>query len=350
MKIPDIALGAIIGALIAALVSLLTIWLKDYLIPILNDKRSERKRRRETFKRYAGPIIFASSSLLYRIKEMFRRGNFLLESAPKNDFNEYKFISTLYRFCSLIGWIRASKVELSIIEVDKSEDFKRIENALDQFEKSLADGQHVEQSVLEQVSLIFNLNIRQIGDRQRKKIAIEVENKINAACFICSVDVAEQIPKEKKIELAKDVCDLICQGIGCDQIEENRILDNLTTAIKEMSRVEAFIYRDWQSAIGDLMLKKADKESNKKFDIIGYREFEAYYFSDDEEIQKWIKRVKKLFYNLDTSVENRFDDRVSQIRKIYDAAFDILVTFSRINSGPVDISKNSIEKLRQLHS
>ena len=348
MKIPDIAIGAIIGALIAATVALLTILLKDYLIPILTERRTAKGRRKETFRRYASPIIIASKSLLFRIKEVFRRGNFLLANAPKNDFNEYKFISTLYRLCALIGWIQASKIELSFIEVEKNEDFKKIELALEQFEKSLADGHHVEQSVLEQICVLCNISLDKVSLDKKKKIAIEIENKINESCCRESVSITEDLSDEQKSSLVSEVCNLICLNINCALIPSQVLKEKVQTIAKEMSRVEAFLYRDWQSAIGDLMLKKADKDSNRKFEVIGYKDFETLYFSEDKEIIKWIKRVKKLFYNLDISIDNRFDDRINQLRKVYAATYEILKTFSLINKGRVDISQSAIENLKNL--
>lgn len=348
MQIPEVAVGAIVGALIAAVVALLTIFLKDYLIPILTEKRNARSKRKETFHRYASPIILSSKSLLFRIKEIFYRGNFLLETAPKNDFNEYKFISTLYRLCALIGWIHASKIELSFIEVEKNEDFKKIETALENFEKSLADGHHVEQSVLEQVCIICNIDLTNIDLKKKKKFAIEIENKINKYCCDESVSITEKLSENSKLNLASEVCDFICSQVGCALISRQVLEEKKQTIVKEMSRVEAFLYRDWQSAIGDIMLKRADKDSIRKFDIIGYKDFEKLYFSKDDDDIKWILRTKKLFYNLDTSKENRFDDRIQQLRKVYNATYQILTTFSSINKGRVDLTERVLEELEKL--
>ncbi|MBX3093606.1 MAG: hypothetical protein KF680_03570 [Cryobacterium sp.] len=48
---------------------------------------------------------------------------------------------------------------------------------------------------------------------------------------------------------------------------------------------EAWIYRDWQAAIGDLLLVSAS-EGSRTYDAIGYREFEELYINGNEEPKK----------------------------------------------------------------
>ena len=108
VKLPDAAqatiIGALVGSAIAALVAIFTIMVKDYLIPVLAEKREASRTRRLTFKKYANPLIVCSIALLYRLKEVFsNRGQFLLADAPRNEFNRYKYVSTVYRLCALLG-------------------------------------------------------------------------------------------------------------------------------------------------------------------------------------------------------------------------------------------------------
>lgn len=348
IKIPDVAIGAITAALIGAVVALLTIGLKDFLFPIISENRIRRNKQKETFRRYASPIAIASTSLLYRLKEVFVRGTFLLESAPKNTFNEYKYISTMYRFCTLLGWIRASKLELSILEVTKDKDYQKIQNSIETFEKSLADGHHVEDSVLEQIIKELSINFSKVSGNSKRKIAVEVENLVHHFCYVGNSDTPEKLTSERQHELAFQVSNLICTRINCVPVIEKVIKEKVQTLMKEMSRIEVYIYRDWQSAIGDLMLKKAEKDSFRKYEVIGYKEFEALCFANDTEAKKWLKRVEKLFNNLDISVENRFDGRIELLRKTYNSTYLLLKAFSDVHPGPVNISKSALEQLRSL--
>lgn len=296
-KLPDAAKGAIIGAfigsIIAALIGLLTIFLKDFLIPIFSERRTDKKSKNRTFNNYAQPIAISSISLLYRIKEIFYRGHFLLDGAPKNNFNTYKYISSVYRLCVLMAWIRAAKIELSNISVNSSKDYLAISNALNQFEKSLADGEHIEQSVLEQLSKLWNINLSKLTTLDKKLLGIEIEKLIDEICYLENTEYPFLLTDENKLKLASTVSERICEKVKCGKISDNNLKDTISFSIKEMTRVEALIYRDWQSAIGDLMLKKSIKESERKFDVIGFKEFEEIWYDENPTSKKWITRIDK---------------------------------------------------------
>jgi len=107
----------ITAALIGAGMAAITILIKDYWLDIIKENRSAKQTKDKTFKLYANPIIRASESLCWRLKEIFeQRGAFLLERNPRNIFFEYKYISTVYRLSVLIGWIRAVYREFAYID------------------------------------------------------------------------------------------------------------------------------------------------------------------------------------------------------------------------------------------
>lgn len=209
LKIPEIAIGTVVAALIAATVAILTILTKEFWFAILTEKRSAKIKRKQTFKKYSNPLILASIALLYRIKEIFYRGYFLSDSAPKNFYNNYKYVSSIYRLLAVIGWIRASKIELSHTEVEKNDDYKFIEKALIEFEKSLADGEHIEQSILEQLTKNWGLDISKISNDEKRKLGVSIENSVDDYCFKENTEIPLLLSEDNKKELAKTVCDLI---------------------------------------------------------------------------------------------------------------------------------------------
>ena len=78
------------------------------------------------------------------------------------------------------------------------------------------------------------------------------------------------------------------------------------------------------------MIKKASGETERKYEIIGFKEFEKLYFSEEPEDKKWIGWIDRLFKNMDVSIDDRFDARTHQFKNIYNAAYGILEAYSKI--------------------
>jgi len=103
-------------------------------------------------------------------------------------------------------------------------------------------------------------------------------------------------------------------------------------AIVEISRQEAWIYRDWQTAIGDLMLVKIHK-AIRSYDIIGFGEFEKL-FLEGKNI--WLERVKSLFSNLNVGIDDRYDGRVVQLKNVYNCSFGLIEAYRKNFKGKVE--------------
>ncbi len=338
--------GAIIGALITLIVAIFTIFVKDYLIPLFTEKRLQKTKRLDTFKGYANPLILSAISFLYRTKEIFDSGDFLLSTTPKNIYNEYKYISTIYRLCVLLGWIRIIKIELSHIEVKNTKEFDRIEKTLFNFEKSLADGEHIELSRLEYLCEVWQIDYSKIPREIKKYLGTQVEVLIDKATFKENIDVPEKLKLNSKLKLVNEVAKLICEKTNTVPITPAKLKETLKQSIKEMSRIECWIYRDWQSAIGELMIKPNNFGQNRKYDVISYFEFENLRFDGDKNKLKWLSRVEELFIDLNVKVDDRFDARKNQLKSTYNSIIDLIETFSAISKSNVDITQKAITNLK----
>jgi len=136
------------------------------------------------------------------------------------------------------------------------------------------------------------------------------------------------------------IADSICETAKCTKINVNVIVETKNRAINEISRIETWIYRDWQNATGDLMLKSLEN-SLRRYDLIGYGEFEELFYSEN----KWLLRLKRLFDNLNVEIDDRFDARVGQLKRLYKASIAILIAFNQFNEKQETISRESINKL-----
>lgn len=338
-------IGAIIGAVATAIVAVFTVLIKDYLIPLITEKRLIKNKTTEAFKDYANPLILSSISFLYRTKEIFDSGDFLLDEIPKNDYNEYKYLSTVYRICVLLGWIRAIKIELSHIKVKNTKEFNKIEDALCQFEKSLADGEHIELSRLEQLCRIWHLDYPKVSDKTKKYLGTQIEILIDTATYNEKVDVPTDLNEILQFKLTRKVSDLICTESKLALLSDAILKESLSTSLKEMSRVESWIYRDWQSAIGELMIKLNNTEQGRKYDVVSYLEFEKMWFDGDSNTKKWVNRIEALFKNLDTKIEDRFDARKHQLINTYNSTISLIKVFSKVSKSNVDITKTALKNL-----
>lgn len=85
---------------------------------------------------------------------------------------------------------------------------------------------------------------------------------------------------------------------------------------------EAYIYRDWQQAIGDLLLVDV-AGAPRRFDVIGYDRFETSFLSsleNDTPHRRWIRRLDAVIAGLEPDKEDVFDARRNQLRRVLEAS------------------------------
>ncbi len=333
--------NTIISALIGAGVAAISIISKDYVLEIIKEKRKTKQTKYQTFKLYSNPIIRSAESLCWRLKEIFeQRGAFLLESESRNEFFEYKYVSTNYRLGVMIGWIRAIYREFAYIDTTESEGNREIENSFLEFQKSLADGQHIELSILKELCNCWNISLSNLSNEKQAKLAVKIEDLLFNIIKDNKIILANKLSKEEQIQLLQSIADTICKTAKCTKINTDVIIETKNRAINEISRNETWIYRDWQNAIGDLMLKNLEN-SSRRYDLIGYGDFEELFYTGN----KWLLRQKRLFDNLNVEIDDRFDARVGQLKRLYKASIAILVVFNQFNEKQETISRESINKL-----
>lgn len=330
----------IISSIISAIIALTVVFINRFF-----ENRKRVKDNHDTIKRYANPIIFASEQLAWRLKEILEfNGAYLLPNAPQNGFFKYKFDSTVYRLCSLLGWIQAAKKEQSYLEGLKLKQHTEIQHAIIFFQKKLADGSHVEVSILDDLIKLFNLQSVAISENERAMIGVELEKII----FNYIPDNIKRntilLDKGKQIELVKEALDHICQKTNQTKINENVIQEKISTAINEISREFCWIYRDWQSAIGDEMIKEI-KDANRRFDVIGFVDFQSIH-----EENEWIKKADGLFAALDVSVDDRFDARVQQLKQVFDSVIQLIEVLKRLIKKQETIPDKSLKALKDFNN
>lgn len=328
-------LSAIISAAVGAMSALLVVFIQGY-----REKRKQKKIEYDAYKKYSKPIIFASETLAWRLREILTfKGAFLLPDAPMNGFFKYKFESTVYRLCALIGWIRAAQKEQSYIEGFGNTKSKDIREAINSFQKVLADGSHVEVSIFEELCKLYELQIVEISDPIGQEIGVEIEKIVFNYIPDQVKKNASTIDKKDQLEMVKSIMEFISLKTDNPVLDKKQIKSKLSVAIDEIAREFCWIYRDWQTAIGDEMLIRLN-DSYRYFDVIGFSQF-----TEKHEGNKWLQKVDNLFSNLDVAIDNRFDTRVGQIKRIYVSLINLIENLSFTIEDEQGISKKGLKIL-----
>lgn len=330
-----VLLNTVISASVGAIVSLFVLY--------TDGKRKRKEKEKEeydAYKKYSKPLILVSESLAYRLREILGfNASFLLPNAPMNGFFKYKFDSTVYRLCALLGWIRAVEKEQSYIEGFGNSKSSEIRKALNNLQKVLADGTHVEVSIYEELCKLYGIPKANISDAQRGKIGVEIERIVFEYIPGQIKKNAVDITDDNKMLMVSRIMLFVTNEIGVKSLSQELIKEKLSVAIDEIAREFCWLYRDWQSAIGDEMIISL-KKSYRYFDVIGFADF-----TKKHESSKWLSKVDNLFSNLDISIETRFDTRVTQIKLIYKALINLI---EKLNLAIEDEEAIQVDSLRNL--
>lgn len=347
----------ILSGLIAFGTTIVALYVKD----VMDKKLAARKEEQEqldTAKVYASPLLRDTVSLMYRLKEIFEdNGRFLSRRAPQNEYVQYMFRSTLYRLCAVLGWLRAANRGLKGIVVQDEDDYDKIKKAIRKFESSLGPSNDLNKSRINFLAEAWEMPTGKLNSDVVEDLAedlqdltwneietynggVEKKNKSSKASEAKEerIDFARQLPEEKQLELLEKIAKKIAAACKLEDIDLAPVIALKRRAcILAISRRESWIYRDWQSAIGDMMLTDS-RNTERRFEVIGFSRFEDAYLKhleDGEADNRWLERVVRLFYDLNLSRSEVFDARASQLRKVFSAGVEMVQVLSGVGFGTI---------------
>ena len=333
------------AAMIVASTTLITVgfgfYLKDYLIPGFIDKRTRNRNGQELFLLYKVNLFWAAYNFNNRLYEIFRtRSHYLWNRTAINSFYEYKYKSSVYRLCVLLGWIRAYKLsESNIVILNKDSETHKISECIFKLEAAFADGQRIEMYVAKSICSIIEVDPEKLEQTTLAKFSIEID------------DIVNKYLNTHQKEYMSDI-DTIYQDQFVEELQ--KLIDNLKISgksmkgqkekiIEEVSVKLALIYRDWQSAIGDLMLNKEEE----KFFVISFKAFDEMWTKGKKFEHQWIKRAETIFSDLNINVNLPLDSRIDQLKLVYGHVYELLKTFFKIKVG---LNPMSIENFNKIPS
>ena len=267
----DAAFAFLLNLLGGVVAAVLAILLRDYL----SRDREKRKLAREAevhLRLYADPLREAARSLEYRLTELVDgRDVYFSATAPKTEFVRYKRHSTLYRLAALLGWIRAVRRERSYLDPQSRE----VPPSISRIEEALADGQRVE---VHRARGLLSLWSVECAEDSMATLAGEIDVIRHRYAGTESAKDLSHLSEDIQSTLVSE-CARAVEEHTNTVVNKDLLANRLSVAIAYLGIREAYIYRDWQEGIGDLMIRPA-RVGERHFEVVGYREFESIYRDD----------------------------------------------------------------------
>jgi len=338
------------AALIGALASIIVGILRDFVSKWWSQKREAEKSAEDVYRRYAEPLGSAVTSLMWRLREIFskdgRASSYLTGQGPKTTFEDYKLRSTYYRLAAVLGWLRALRRELSFFRLEEQGRLTSMEEAIANLESALADGHHVEHQRLDGLLKIWGLP--QINDnRTRLRVAVDVEQCVKRSTQNARVAIAMDIPPHLQLGLCQEVAGLVCSSAKFATVSPEILQETCSRSIRQIAIREAWLYRDWQAAIGDLMIRDATV-GNRRFEVLGFGDFESMILGPTEDQFRSLCRIAMLFDQVDVDREDPFDARPEALRKLYRAIATMVKVMSEVPTSAAVVDKNTAEEARHV--
>ncbi|MFD5840929.1 hypothetical protein [Streptomyces chartreusis] len=311
--------------------------------------RQEKKQGiQATYQKYTEPLALSSMDLFWRLREVFDTsgaGFYLQGQVHRTKFEHYKALSTLYRLAVVLGWIRALRRELFFLPGASKKTLKRLDDALHAFTSAFAEGGHVEVRRVASLMSLWSISaspstevVTQAGiriDREQRRFLHEAQ-----------VAGANQLSDDDQLRLCQTVADMLADVIECPRIADGIVEETRHRAISCLAVREAWIYRDWQAAIGDMVLRDAQM-GQRQFEVIGYKQFEAMASNGEEEDRLWLRRLNTVIDDLDIGGDRTRDARIDQLGEIYKATARIIEALHNDDAARSRISPATVRAVEE---
>jgi hypothetical protein len=341
------AAAPVLSLLTGAIGGAAALALKEYIAPILLEKRQRKNRENEILRSYVAPLNDACGNLIWRFNEILidQRWHCLVTTTRPVDYNRYKRVSTLYRIACVIGWIRAIELELNSLPQGAARVRLPLSAPFDQFKSALADGPHVEIHRLEQLCSVLKFSLEKIGPLDKASLATTLEVKLYDIAgddLKGDGDFINNIDDAKRIEICSGVADFLAQKLGQRSLSARLIREKREQIMACVAYREALIYRDWQNAIGDAIIV-ADDTSIRRYKLLGFQGFEGI-LNDGS---SWMSAFALSIDDIDFDTRNPNDFRIRQLETLAAAVGSIALAIAKSENSDL-ASKDTILKAKEL--
>ena len=98
--------------------------------------------------------------------------------------------------------------------------------------------------------------------------------------------------------------------------------------------------------MGDIMLERINRPQ-KAYEVISFADFETHFLDENFKNKRWIKRVEKLFADLDIRRPGSYDARIFQLKKVLFSSIDLIETFFLLQKGVKSTLPKYVNKLKK---
>jgi hypothetical protein len=287
--------GIIAGAVSA------TIFIGGEIFKWMYRRADRAESAQRVYRKYADPIHVTTNGLLWRMKEIFDgsgAGYYLVGKEHHAPFEHYKAVSTLYRLAALLGWIRALRRELFFLPDHRPKQMRKFENALSSVSSLLADGTYMEVARVNSLVALLHSGAATTSDKV-SEAGTRLDYEIDRKLLLLKASSLQELSDSDAKEVVLMADQLVSAELGLPQVTEEVFDREWRKCFDLLAAREVWIYRDWQAAIGDVMLDEASG-GDRKYEVIGFREFEEMSATGSWEERKWLRRLNALFEEFDT--------------------------------------------------
>lgn len=318
----------IIAALIGAGVAAAALVIQSVFTPMLAKVFRSREEKRDLLERYAPTLGAAAEGLYYRLTEVTTSGRhtYLRTESKPTSYHVYKFNSTVYRLATMIGWIWAIRTEQSLLAETANKN-SSLHESLQSFSVALADGAGVETWMINELARLWNFPT---PDETEAAIAgahlDSLVDNLSPASVINRREICD-LPQLDQTMMLMGVSGSLATKLNATPPEPAFIDRTAHDACKILAARQAWIYRDWQTAIGETMMSRVENGS-RVFEAKGYAQFEQMYAGRN----RWLDEVANIFRDLDPQTGKLGDFRVGQVLAIRKATAQIIIRLSAIKN------------------
>jgi hypothetical protein len=321
----------VITALLGTFLGLVSAVVTSFIIPYVQKRMEKVEQKRGIYEKYAQPLAADAVNLLWRFDEILfkQRGQYLLEDAPPTPFNQYKLISTCYRIGAILGWIRAIRLEQSYLFYGDQAAVDVLRGAVIDFESALADSPRVEMQVLNKLAQLWQIDSPSdidTGARIAAQGAADMQHLL-AKYSLTRYHELASIDDAPGLEAVRQIAGSITRMLRLPAIPEAVLVETCRSALTIIGVRQAWIYRDWQQAIGDLMIREI-AGALRRFDIIGYGAFETLYREADN---PWVARLRDVVIGIDVARPEPADLRLEQLRHVARATASLVCSIETLD-------------------
>lgn len=336
---------------IGAITGLMTAIVTSFLIPFFQKKQEKVELRRSVHEKYAQPLAADAVNLLWRLNEILFKGRaqYLREDAPATTFNVYKRISTCYRIAVILGWIRAIEQEQSYLFYGEEKSQTDLRRAVVDLESALADAPHVEVHVLRRLAALWDLTLPEARDEVAWIAACanaEMQHVLADNRLVRYHDLLD-LNGPRQLEAVRRIGAAVCAAMSRPPVEEAVLTATAGEALSQIAIRQAWIYRDWQQAIGALMIRPVEGAA-RRFDTLDYGTFEALVTDGTGSEKVWVDRLEAALVGIDAAQPDPTDFRIEQLRRVARATAALVCAIEQLDLDRRIIERDDCELARKL--